>query len=81
MPIDYSVRDRVAWATINRPEALNALNDAHLSGLLEVVERTAADQNVHVLVVTGSGRAFSVGGDIKEMHNSTDDQFHVTASH
>ena len=81
MSIQYEVRDRVAWATLNRPEALNALNDEHLIGLLELVEQVAADDGVHVLVITGTGRAFSVGGDIKEMDGSTDEQFHVTANY
>jgi enoyl-CoA hydratase/carnithine racemase len=81
MSIQYEIRDRVAWATLNRPEALNALNDEHLTGLLDVVERVAVDDGVHVLVITGTGRAFSVGGDIKEMDGSTDEQFHVTANY
>lgn len=81
MTIAYETRDRVAWATLNRPEALNALNNVHLTGLLEIVERVAADDDVHVLVITGTGRAFSVGGDIKEMAVSDDEQFHVTANY
>ncbi|MBN3562390.1 enoyl-CoA hydratase/isomerase family protein [Aliamphritea spongicola] len=81
MTIEYKVQDKVAWATLNRPEALNALNDEHLTGLLEVVDKVRNDAGVHVLVISGTGRAFSVGGDIKEMHGSTDEQFHVTANY
>lgn len=81
MTVEYRVEDKVAWATLNRPEALNALNDEHLLGLLDAVKKVREDDGVHVLVITGTGRAFSVGGDIKEMDGSTDEQFHVTASY
>ena len=81
MSINYEMRGRVAWATLNRPEALNALNDEHLCGLLGLVERVAADDEVHVLVITGTGRAFCVGGDIKEMDGSSNQEFHVTANY
>ena len=58
MTIEYKVQDKVAWATLNRPEALNALNDEHLTGLLEVVDKVRNDADVHVLVICGTGRAF-----------------------
>lgn len=57
----------VAWLTINRPGARNALDQAVRSGLFAGFERFAAD-DAAVLVLTGAGQeAFSAGGDLKEM--------------
>jgi len=67
MPIRTETRDAVAWATIDRPEVLNALDIAHLEELLAVVRRAGEDEAVAVLVLTGTGRAFSAGADIKAM--------------
>jgi enoyl-CoA hydratase/carnithine racemase len=64
----YEVRDQVAWITINRPEARNALNKAARDGLRAAFARFAADDNAAVAVLTGAGdRAFCAGGDLKEM--------------
>jgi enoyl-CoA hydratase/carnithine racemase len=64
----YEVVDRVAWVTIDRPGARNALDAAVRSGLFAAVERFNADDDVRVLVLTGAGdRAFSAGADLKEM--------------
>lgn len=67
MPIRLETRDAVAWATIDRPEVLNALDLAHLEELLAVFRTAAEDEEVAVLVLTGAGRAFSAGADIKAM--------------
>ncbi len=58
---------RVAVATINRPEALNALNAQVMSDLAALALEIDADPATAVLVVTGAGRAFAAGADIKEM--------------
>ena len=79
MALGYETRDGVAWATLERPEVLNALDAEHLDGLLAAVARVAADDATHVLVITGSGRAFSVGGDIKAMDGMSEDDFRATA--
>jgi enoyl-CoA hydratase/carnithine racemase len=64
----YEVRNGVAWLTMNRPEAANALNSALRAALLAGFERFAADDGAAVLVLTGAGdKAFSAGGDLKEM--------------
>ena len=66
--IIYEVRDGVAWLTINRPEARNALNAAARNGFREASESFAADDDALVLVVTGAGeKAFCAGADLKEM--------------
>jgi enoyl-CoA hydratase/carnithine racemase len=64
----YEVQDGVAWLTINRPEARNALNAEVRAGLWAGVRRFNGDDGARVLVLTGAGeRAFCAGGDLKEM--------------
>jgi enoyl-CoA hydratase/carnithine racemase len=67
-PIGYTNRGPVAWVTIDRPEASNALDLAARRGLFEAYERFNADATASVMVLTGAGdRAFSAGADLKEM--------------
>jgi len=61
----YRKADRIGWITLNRPEVLNALNSQVLSELPEAVRDASEDDNVRVLIITGSGRAFCAGGDHK----------------
>ena len=62
-----SVKDGVAVLTLNRPDRLNALSGPMLDALLEALPRLAADPAVGVVVVTGAGRGFCAGGDVKAM--------------
>ena len=62
-----TIEDGVAILTLNRPEALNALSIDIRNGLLGALERFADDSAVRCIVITGAGRAFSSGGDIKGM--------------
>ena len=63
----YSVEDRIATLTLNRPERLNALGDTLRDDVYDAVTKSAADPNVGVLVITGAGRGFCSGGDVKAM--------------
>ena len=63
----YDVQDRIATLTLNRPERLNALDDTLRDNLYDAVTKSAADPNVGVLVITGAGRGFCSGGDVKGM--------------
>jgi enoyl-CoA hydratase/carnithine racemase len=66
--VRYEVVNGVAWLTIDRPEARNALSKAVRDGLWDGVRRFNADDSAQVLVLTGAGdRAFCAGGDLKEM--------------
>jgi len=66
--VTYEVVRRVAWLTIDRPEARNALSAEVRRLLTEGFERFAADDGAAVLVVTGAGeKAFCAGGDLREM--------------
>ena len=60
-----TLEDGVATLTLNRPEALNAFSGEIMTGLQESLPRLASDPEVRVVVVTGTGKAFSAGGDVK----------------
>ncbi len=59
--------DAVTLIRLNRPQALNALNDQLMDELTAALDATEADDAVHCVVITGSERAFAAGADIKEM--------------
>jgi 2-(1,2-epoxy-1,2-dihydrophenyl)acetyl-CoA isomerase len=62
----FEVADAVATITLDRPDALNALTVAAKRELLEAFEAVAADRAVRAVILTGSGRAFCSGQDLKE---------------
>lgn len=64
-------RGRVGWITLNRPEALNALNGQVSEEVAAAASAFDADDSVGAIVVTGSERAFAAGADIKEMESKT----------
>jgi 2-(1,2-epoxy-1,2-dihydrophenyl)acetyl-CoA isomerase len=61
----YDVDGSVATMTLDRPDRLNALDTALVEAVLGRLEQTAQDRDVRVLVLTGAGRAFCAGGDLK----------------
>src|SRR5690242_3163498 len=62
-----TIQDGVATLTFNRPERLNALSASTMQSLLEALPRLAGDPEVKVVVLTGAGRGFCAGGDVKSM--------------
>lgn len=68
----YQVEDRVAWLTLNRPHKLNALNRVLWNELQRALQEADASNEVSVLVLTGSGRAFCAGDDIAELADVQD---------
>ncbi len=60
-------KEHIGVITINRPEALNALNSAVLADLSAAVDAVEADDEIYVAVLTGAGKAFVAGADIGEM--------------
>ena len=62
-----TVEHGVATLTFNRPERMNALSTPIMEGLLQGLPRLAGDPAVRVIVLTGAGRAFCAGGDVKSM--------------
>src|SRR5205823_1217963 len=68
----YEQRGHISYVTLNRPEAMNALNMAVRHGLQEAFSRFRDSDDARVAIVTGAGdRAFSAGADLKQMsqHN------------
>jgi len=65
--VTVEISDGIGRLSLSRPESLNALDKATGEELLEALERLRLDDTVRVIVFTGAGRAFSAGGDIREM--------------
>jgi 2-(1,2-epoxy-1,2-dihydrophenyl)acetyl-CoA isomerase len=70
--IDYVVTDEVATLTLNRPDSLNSLTVAMKVGLLAALQRARVDDRVRAIVLTGAGRAFCVGQDLREHKEGLD---------
>jgi 2-(1,2-epoxy-1,2-dihydrophenyl)acetyl-CoA isomerase len=64
--VDVELQERVAWITLNRPESLNAFIPQMGHDLMAALDHAAADSSVRALVLTGAGRAFSSGADLKQ---------------
>lgn len=64
-------RDRVGLITLNRPDSLNALNTAVLTDLVTALDELEQDDHIGAIVLTGAGRAFAAGADIREMQSRT----------
>lgn len=69
----YAVSDRVATITLDRPERLNAIDMRMPGEIRTAVEAADADPGVHVVVLTGAGRAFCAGYDLKEFAEQADE--------
>ncbi|EIK95946.1 enoyl-CoA hydratase/isomerase [Pseudomonas sp. M47T1] len=70
-------RGRVGLITLNRPEALNALNAQLISELNLALDQLDADRDIGCIVITGSAKAFAAGADIKEMAERTYPQIYL----
>ena len=62
-----TTEDGIAWLTLNRPDRLNAFSPAMLLALGEVLQRLSGDDDVGAVIITGAGRGFCAGGDVKTM--------------
>ena len=69
--IIYEKKDSIAKITLNRPQVLNAISPQLLGELEEALKDIANDDTIGVVVLTGSGRAFSAGVDIRSMNDSS----------
>jgi 2-(1,2-epoxy-1,2-dihydrophenyl)acetyl-CoA isomerase len=65
-PVLLDIKGTVATVTLNRPEARNALDVATKQGLLDALRRCASDPQIRAVLLTGAGRAFSAGQDLRE---------------
>ncbi len=85
-PVTYAVADGVATLTLQRADAMNSLNVVTKEALRDAVTRAAEDTAVRCVVLTGSGRAFCVGQDLKEhieilRGGSSDELFRTVPEH
>jgi len=71
--IDVTREDSAARILLNRPEALNAWNEQFGKDLLDAVTALTDDKSVRAVLITGAGRGFSSGADLKEQRSTTDD--------
>ena len=65
--IKYEIKEGIGYVTVNRPQAMNALNSQVLNELYKVFVDIAQDDNVRAIILTGEGKAFVAGADIAEM--------------
>jgi len=63
--VEISKEDGILWVKLNRPQVLNAINEELVDGLFSAIERAKKEKDVRVMVITGEGRAFSAGADVK----------------
>ncbi len=59
-------KDHIGWVTLNRPDKLNAFGGRMRQEIAEIIDDVCADPEVRVIVITGAGKAFCVGGDVTE---------------
>jgi enoyl-CoA hydratase/carnithine racemase len=64
--LDQQQRDAVLWLTLNRPQALNSLTLSLVNGLMQAIQNAQDDPEVRIIVLTGAGRAFCAGADLKD---------------
>ncbi len=69
--ITYTKQDGIATIKINRPDALNSLNQKVLEDINAAMDSIIEDEEVQILIITGEGRAFVAGADIEEMSKKT----------
>lgn len=68
------VRDGTIWITLNRPEAMNALTPDVLAGINAGLDAAQADESVRAVILTGNGRAFCAGADLKFVRAQAEEQ-------
>ncbi len=77
--LTFDVAERIATITVNRPDKLNALNDATMAELGVAIEEARSNGAVAGVILTGAGRAFVAGADIGELRAKSATQAHALA--
>ncbi|MBI2206474.1 MAG: enoyl-CoA hydratase/isomerase family protein [Candidatus Rokubacteria bacterium] len=70
----YEVKDAIATLTLNRPERMNALGGSLREDLYDGLRRAIDDESIRVIVVTGAGKGFCAGGDVKAMQEAKEEK-------
>ena len=65
--VSVEKRGRICIIRLNRPEKLNSINMSMVEGLVEAFNRCADDPEIRVVILTGNGKAFSAGADVREL--------------
>ena len=74
------INNNIAWLTINRPEAMNAMNQKVINELESNIHSCVSDDSVGVIIISGSGeKAFIAGADIKKMQKMSSEEALVFA--
>lgn len=73
--IELKIENKVGYLIFNRPENLNAMNRLMMDEIIHGIEVLNQKEQVHVAIITGKGRAFMAGADIKEYGSQTEEQF------
>ena len=68
------IRSRVGLITLNRPQAMNALNNPLMLEVMDALEAFDRQENIGAMVITGNEKAFAAGADIKEMADKSDSE-------
>src|SRR5215475_7401645 len=71
----YERRGQAAWIILNRPQALNAITPEMIRSLKVAAQDALDDNNIRALVITGAGRGFCAGADIRVLDNANLDHF------
>lgn len=70
--VEVKAENQVAWVALNRPEVRNAFNEVMIAELIQVLDEVERDDSVRVMVLTGNGKAFCAGADLKWMKKMKD---------
>src|SRR5690349_5773099 len=73
--IGLKLQDGIATLTLKRPEFLNAMNRQMMDEIIDALKMITNDSSIYVAVITGTGRSFMAGADIKEYALQTSEQF------
>jgi len=69
--VEYKVKDRIAYITLNRPDKLNAVNQEVIEGILDAVHDFNQNPDAWVAIISGKGRAFCTGADLSGIGSGT----------
>ncbi len=72
--LTLEVKENIAVLTLSRPESMNVINSELLNGLGEAIKDLSHNKNVRAMIITGEGKAFAAGADIKELKGMKPDK-------
>ncbi len=70
--VSYSIKNKVGWLTLDRPDQLNAFTEEMRNEIQTFLKKAEADPHVRCIVITGNGKGFSAGQDLKDLDDRPD---------